>query len=446
MVLIYTENKTPRLSYICNQLFRHVLGFEFHITDKKENFLNAEDAVPICYAKERIGNGLHIVPYGIMEEKGLHVQNPELSEWNGMPAFFCTQGGDLPFDLFSAAFYLISRYEEYTDKETDKHGRYKAENSLAFRSGFLERPIVDEWALALCAIIKERYPHEKCFLPKFVYIPTIDVDHIYAFLHKGPVVNGYKIMKEIFSGHFKRSLYVLKVLLRLERDPFFNFSRLRRMHESCSRNCLVFCHCGCRGKYDKRTFFPSLKYVMKKRELAKDLSLGLHPSYHAGLSPFRFKMEKWMMEKSTGDHVSSVRFHYLRFRLPESYEMLSQMNIREDWSMTYSNNPGFRAGTSFPFHFYNLRNERTYKLMIHPTALMDKTLKSNLGLSIDDSYAYILNMAHKVEAVNGNFVTIFHNDHLTDAFDEWKGWRHLYKRLLTHFYGEGYEDSSRNYQ
>lgn len=443
MILIYADKKTPRLQYICNQLFKHVLGYVFHVTDKKDKYLSFEGAC-LCYSKTYLGKGVHIVPQGLLEEDHLHPLDPEVSEWNGLPVFFRTDAGDILFDMFSAAFYLVSRYEEYTDKETDKHGRYKAENSLAYCHGFLDRPIVDEWTMVLNEFIQKAYPEENRIPQKFVYIPTIDIDHIYAFLHKGPIVNGYKIIKELRKGRFKRALYIMKVLLRLKRDPFFNFNHLAYLHEPCYRTCMAFCHCGCHGKYDKRTYVPSIKYFLKKRALSRNITMGLHPSYHAGFSSIRFRLEKWMMSKSTGEPVIANRFHYLRFRLPDSYDMLIRNNIREDWSMTYSDFPGFRAGTSFPFRFYNLKNEKTYKLIVHPTTVMDKTLKSNLGLSIDESYDYIITMAKKVEAVNGDFVTIFHNDHLTDAFEEWRGWTELYKRVLSHFYGETFVDPEQN--
>ncbi|HQF51068.1 MAG TPA: hypothetical protein PK588_09905, partial [Paludibacteraceae bacterium] len=63
MILIYTDKKTPRLQYICNQLFKHVLGYVFHVTDKKDKYLSFEGAC-LCYSKTYLGKGVHIVPQG----------------------------------------------------------------------------------------------------------------------------------------------------------------------------------------------------------------------------------------------------------------------------------------------------------------------------------------------------------------------------------------------
>jgi hypothetical protein len=64
-------------------------------------------------------------------------QEIQVFEWKGFKAFFKTSDGIVPFDLFAAAFYLLSRYEEYLSQEKDQYGRFPAEASLAFKAGFL---------------------------------------------------------------------------------------------------------------------------------------------------------------------------------------------------------------------------------------------------------------------------------------------------------------------
>ena len=429
MVLIYSEKRSSRLDYICRQLFRHVLGYEYRITEHESDLLSHKGPA-ICYSESGKGDAIHIVPSHLLFEESVRPQDITVSEWQGLPIFFQTQGSDLPFDIFAASFYLITRYEEYLDNAPDKHGRFKAENSLAYRNGFLERPIVDEWAMVLRGLIQERYRVTPEYEPSFVFFPTIDVDHAFAFLHKGPFVNGYKLLKALFAGNFGFVRYALSVLFRWRKDPFFNFEKLRKIHTLAGPDSFIFFHCGGRGKFDKRTFVPSLRYFWAKRKLSRFMQAGLHPSYRAADSAWLFSLEKKVMELAVGRKVTSCRFHYLKFTLPDSYVQLAHRGFTDDWSMIYSNDPGFRAGTSFPFHFYNLCNEKTYKLLIHPTAVMDKTLMSNKGMNPQEAYAFILQLAEKVRAVNGNFVTLFHNDHLTDAFPEWRGWKSIYVKLV----------------
>jgi hypothetical protein len=406
-----------------------MLGCQFTLTDNPEKYLNASNPV-ICYAKEYTGKGIHIIPHGLLSEKGVHTLEPEVSHWEELPVFFRTSEKEIPFDLFAASFYLLSRYEEYLEKSTDKHGRYPMEKSLAFRYGFLEQPVADQWAIKLKKILHDKYPEIKFNTPAFQFIPTVDVDNVFAYRHKGLLVNGFQLLREVFTGKFRKAKYRLNVILRNEEDPFFNLKRITSLHRECGTLPIFFFHCGGYGKYDKKTFFPSFTYRSDRWQISRDFIVGLHPSYHAAFSPFRFWLERRILERSMLDKsVLHNRFHYLRFRIPESYRMLSLKGFEHDWSMGYSTRPGFRAGTSFPFYFYNLISDKTYRLTIHPFAVMDKTLKKDLNLNDEQSRQYILNLARRVKAVNGTFVTIFHNENLTDAFD-WKGWKKMYCSLL----------------
>ena len=44
---------------------------------------------------------------------------------------------------------MLSRYEEYLPHIKDEYGRFEAKESLAFKYGFLEIPIVDKWVQIL---------------------------------------------------------------------------------------------------------------------------------------------------------------------------------------------------------------------------------------------------------------------------------------------------------
>jgi hypothetical protein len=80
----------------------------------------------------------------------------------------------LPFDIFSASFYLLSRYEEYINPHYDLHNRFKAEESLAFKNGFLQIPLVDLWAIELGKIINRQYNHINYTLTHLILILPIN--------------------------------------------------------------------------------------------------------------------------------------------------------------------------------------------------------------------------------------------------------------------------------
>ena len=80
---------------------------------------------------------------------------------------------------------MLSRYEEYLDFEPDEFGRFTAKQSTAWKLGALQRPIVNEWWMKFAEILIQKVPSINIRFPSYEYIPTIDIDSIFAYRHKG---------------------------------------------------------------------------------------------------------------------------------------------------------------------------------------------------------------------------------------------------------------------
>ena len=76
-------------------------------------------------------------------------------------------------------------------------------------------------------------------------------------------------------------------------------------------------------------------------------------------------------------HRSShkVRLNFGILSLPETYSMLVQNEVLEDYSMGYVNSVGYRASTSIPFYYYDLMNEVQSPLKIYPVAVSEVALR-----------------------------------------------------------------------
>lgn len=157
--------------------------------------------------------------------------------------------------------------------------------------------------------------------------------------------------------------------------------------------------------------------------------VGLHPSYFSMQNSALIKKEKERLEGITNTPLKSSRQHYLRFSLPETYQLLIDLEIEEDYSMGYASNVGFRAGTCTPFYFYDLDFEIQTPLKVFPFALMDTTLNDYMKLTPKQSLGRIRDLRNEVKAVNGTFITLFHNETLSDYL-RWKGWKRLYESML----------------
>jgi hypothetical protein len=119
VIKIYARFPSPRLQYITGFIFRDLLGVNAEIvTDRRK----IGHYPLINYTADRLRNAFNIFPAGLLYESGIRKYDPEVLWWNDLPVIFPSSGNhDLPFDLFSASFYMITRYEEYTCEMFDRH-------------------------------------------------------------------------------------------------------------------------------------------------------------------------------------------------------------------------------------------------------------------------------------------------------------------------------------
>ncbi|MBQ0154984.1 MAG: hypothetical protein KBT22_00185 [Bacteroidales bacterium] len=413
MIHIIASNSS-RLEYVCRQVFNRWLGIDFLICKQDEIKADANDPV-VNYTNSVVSNAINITPFGLMHKTGISDINPTWEEGHLFPTP-CGFG----FDIFSAVFYLISRHEEYGSRDTDKHGRYKPENSTLFKQGLLQTPVVDKWVDELRLALNDKF---NLSIPKHnpENLTTVDVDNVYAFRNKGIFRHILSSTKDLIKGNKASAAKRWKSVSHIEDDPFFNIEEVAQRLADENPNNAIFFHCGCYGKFDKKTIVPSLRYWKAKQRIDKQIVVGLHISYRAATNDTALKLEKWALEKCLGRSVTKCRFHYLKFALPYGYERLEAIGITDDYSMAYSNVAGYRAGTSRSFAFYNIEKEKECKLTVHPLIVMDKTLRSNMGFSVEKAYEYIDTLRKGCNDAGGDFTTLFHNENVADL-DGWKEW------------------------
>ena len=93
------------------------------------------------------------------------------------------------------------------------------------------------------------------------------------------------------------------------------------------------------------------------------------------------KDEKERLENITDKPLLRSRQHYIKLFLPSTYRFLLEIGITDDYSMGFTDEIGFRAGTSHSFQWYDLSNEIETQLKVHPFCVMDVTLKNYLKLT-----------------------------------------------------------------
>jgi len=128
----------------------------------------------INYSNESIEESeIQIIPHGLVFQNEVEEQHISCFHWGDVPAFFQTSSNEIPFDIFSAAFYLIARYEEWLPFEADQYGRYGHTNSIAYKNNFLHLPLVQIWLIKLERILQKKIPIISCLQSNFPLCPVM---------------------------------------------------------------------------------------------------------------------------------------------------------------------------------------------------------------------------------------------------------------------------------
>ena len=429
MILVYTHKITPRVQYIFKHIFTRILLFPVDFTSKVEEFV-AFNGPKISYTKLPLGNEFFIRSHELLFEQGVNDMEIQISDWESTPCFFSAGSkSSIPFDIFAASFYLISRYEEYLPHVRDKHQRFTAEQSLAYKYRFLEKPVVDIWALKLRILLLKRFPECEFQERTFSYISTIDVDNAFAYKHKGFVRSIGGFLKDFFNLQVRNFLDRLFVLLRISKDPYNTFEEILALSKTYQKKVIFFFLLSDYTTFDTNVSASKRKFRLLIKHIADYANVGLHPSYYTMKDHLMLKKEKERLESITNIPLVRSRQHFLRFSLPETYQNLIDLEIHEDYSMGFASHTGFRASTSIPFYFYDLDFEIPTPLKIYPFAVMDTTLNDYMGLTPKQSLGKIKDLLEEVLKVNGTFITLFHNESMS-GYLRWNGWQKVYATML----------------
>jgi len=399
-------------------------------TTSVEEFV-AHNGPKLTYSKAPLGKEFFIKSHDLLFEQGINDIEIKMEQWgDDVPCFFGTgKKTSIPFDIFAASFYLQSRYEEYLPYVQDAHERFTATDSLAHKNKFLDKPLIDIWALKFLELFKEKFPDCEQGKRKFEFIATFDIDNCFAYRHKGFIRNFGGFFRDIFRFQFRNLITRVMVLLRFRKDPYDTYDTILSLSKKHKLKTIFFFLIGDYTTYDTNVSSSNATYKSLIKSIADYVDVGLHPSYFTMKNADKLKKEKQRLEQIVNIPIKKTRQHYLRLKLPETYQYLIDLEVEEDYSMGYAKHYGFRASTCTPFYFYDLDFEIQTPLKIIPFAVMDTTLNDYLGYVPAVAKSKIKKLIREVKAVSGTFVLLFHNETLSET-DRWKGWSKMYKELV----------------
>jgi len=417
------------MDYIFRLLFETILDEKIEFCHDESIYTNLS-GIKINYSDKQDLGGLLMKPHSLLFEKVLHQQPIEVFEWDSLKAFFKVGDSFLPFDIFAASFYLVSRYEEYLPGKRDRHHRFLSRNSIACQYHFLEKPLVNCWTLKMASVIEELYEGVTFKRSNFNYIPTFDIDNAWAFKNKGFVRNTMAAFHDLFTGRFSSVGKRISVIFKLRKDPYDTYDYIHNLVKSNNLHPLFFILITKKGKHDRSLSHKNPSFRRLIRSLSKWSDIGIHPSYSSDKNDKLLKKEVVRLRNILGKEVKSSRQHYLKIAFPHTYRRLINNGIENDYTMGYASRPGFRASICTPYPFFDILANKTTSLKITPFQVMDGTLLHYRNMSPADASRKIKTLINETASVGGTFVSLWHNESLSDE-GEWKGWKQVYADLTS---------------
>ena len=429
MICIYTDKYTNRLKYVADHIFKRILGQSVNIVNKVEDLPTLSACPLIVYSETlKVKGALHIVPNGLLFKKGVREYDITMNTWDGVKTFFATKGGDIPFDIFSASFYLLSRYEEYLPiKENfDSKGCFISEKSLAYKEGFLETPLVDVWALKLEEKLNSLFPNYTSSIDRrFRFLPIISVNTPYRYRTYSVLGNLLRLSKKVLERDWSELKKQLRVLLRIDQDPYCNVEKIVELHNRNSLRPLFAFRISNKKWYKRPVYFA---YSTYKKVLCRNYQIALCISGVASNSVSQLKLEQKILSRIFRTRIVIGTSSLSEYVVPKFYRNLSNSKIKEDFSMSYPDRIGFRASTCTPFRVYDLNREEYYRIDVHSVPFTVWSVK-RMGLNKEEIVKAATSMAKTVKSLKGEFIIASHNDNFVDS-SMLKGWASTYEYVI----------------
>jgi hypothetical protein len=427
-ILIFTSENSARLNYTVDLFFHELIGLNFTITTDAIQFQNHE-GIKLNYSSRRFRYELRMTPSAFLFENDIHQQEIWMRKSN-IPMLFPSEntGDDFGFDLFAASFFLVSRYEEYLPFTADEYDRFPAKESFVVKHGIEKLPLINMYAELLKEKIRKNYPQVNFPEKKFQFELTYDIDNAYAYLHKGfwREYGGLLCLVLCFAG---RGVSERKnVLQKKIPDPFDSYELQRSLREEFHLNPKYFFLLGDYATYDKNLNWENADFRKLIKGIDEQYEIGIHPSFQSNCGIKIVEEEIKRLKKITAKPIVRSRQHFLKLTFPETYQNLSQLGIKEDYTMGFSELTGFRASIAAPFYFYDLQKEKKTSLRIFPFAIMDASLFYYKKYSPQQALDESISLLSDVKKVNGYFQFLAHNDLLNDKM--WNGWKEKFAEFL----------------
>ncbi len=323
-------------------------------------------------------------------------------------------------DIFASAFFFITRWEEKAIQKRDEHGRFPCKVSFVQKNNLELRAVVNEYVEFLWNLLQELSLKGKRKIRKYQVIPTHDIDFFRRFdtfkkrtkmlLHNLYVNKNRKL----FVQRYK---YLQNVRKGLIQDPFDTFDYFMDQSEEFGYTSEFYFIPAKKGDGDFRysildeSVISSIENIINRGH-----KVGMHASYNVYNKPEVFRAE-YKRLKQIHSQINIERHHYLRFEVPESWQVIADCGISKSSNIGFTNKIGFRSSCCYSHKVFNIDTRKTLELVEQALVMMDSALFKGKP-NHDEFFANAIEVSKTVKKYNGEFVFLWHNSNFN--LPEWK--------------------------
>lgn len=344
----------------------------------------------------------------------------------------------LSLDVFGSAFFMLTRYEEAATEMAgaagaeslrDRHERFPASASLAWREDFLHRPLIDEYAEVLWSALLRRWPRLKRKARQPRMLVSCDVDHPY---HPGATSLARMVKRTAGELLRRRGIPAAVAPLRnylagrrgdWRHDPYYHtVDWIMDINEAAGNRVAFYFIPEITDKAMDDTCPISDRAVraMMKRIADRGHEIGVHPGYRTYLNAARLRsgrerLQRVLDQEGIWQQIAGGRQHYLRWstRTPALW---NEAGMSYDSTLGYADQAGFRCGTSREYPMFDLHAGTALRLKQRPLACMDCSIVSYMGLGFTSrALEKMRALKHAAQRMNGDFSLLWHNSFLDTA-------------------------------
>jgi hypothetical protein len=449
MINIITTKLLPEFEYSCHVIFKEWLSIDYRLSENN-NIKRTQVILPngsYIEVDNSIDKLLSVATINEYVQFSL-VKNDYIVE-SDIPVLHGYGVVDrignkisISTDIFATCFLMISRLEETLQGiALDDHKRFPATESIAYKYGFLERPIADEYVEMLWNMmidLDSSLTRKKRDFKKFI---TCDVDWPFdpiRYSLKQTILSSTADLikrKSIPLAVCKWKNYLCNLLgIDCRDDNRDNISWIMDVNEKAGNKVAFYFITFQTSNFDSKFNFDS----KEMRDLFQEINtrgheLGLHPGYHCFNDSEHFqnssiKLKSVLKEENINQKILGGRMHILRWDPLITPTLWDENGFDYDSTLIFAEQSGFRCGTCQEYSMFDLLSRKPLKLKQRPLINMECTIieerYEGLGETQSAELRFMQFMAI-CEKFNGTYTLLWHNTNFPNDFS-----KKIYRNLL----------------